>query len=96
MTKLASVQVTQPRMMTQLPIKLNETHTTTKIHGETIPTMILATSPQDLPSPSKFGKIHQHGTSQFNSYIGGTYLVITHEVPHPPKQEIGSCSHNPE
>ena len=76
-------------MATKLPMKHYETHTTTKIHGETIPTMILARSLQDLPSPSKFGKIHQCGTSQFNFYIGGTHLVITHEVPHPPKQEIG-------
>ena len=72
-------------MMSKLPIKQYKTHTPTKIHGETIPTMILARSPQDLPSPSKFGKIHQYGTSQFNFYIGGTHLVITHEVPHPPK-----------
>ena len=40
MTKLASVQVTQTSMMTKLPIKHYETHTTTKIHGETIRTMI--------------------------------------------------------
>ena len=72
-------------MMTKLPIKHYKTHTTTKRHGETIPTVILARSHQDQPSPSKFGKIHQCGTSQFEFYIGGTYLVITHEVPHPPK-----------
>ena len=64
--------------------------------------MILARSLQDLPSPGKFGKIHQCGTSQFNFYVGGTHLVITHEVKHPQKQEIGqfmsrtSCSHKPE
>ena len=40
MTKLASTQVTQTRVMTKLPIKHYEMHTTTKIHGETIPTMI--------------------------------------------------------
>ena len=71
-------------MSTNLPIKQYETHTTKKLHGETIPTMILARSLQDLPSPSKFGKIHQCGTSQFNMLV-----VLTHEVPHPPKQEIG-------
>ena len=87
--KLASIQVTQQHMMSKLPVKQNKTHTTTKIHGETIPTMILARFPQDLSIHSKFGKIHQCGTSQFNFYVGGTYLVITHEVPHPPKQEIG-------
>ena len=74
-------------MATKLPIKQYKTYTTLKLHGETIPTMILARSLQDLPSPSKFGKIHQCGTSLFNFYIGGTYLVIPHEVPHPPKQK---------
>ena len=67
-------------MATKLPIRHYKTHTTTKIHGETIPTVIVARSLQDQPSPSKFGK-----PSQFKFYIGGTYLVITHEVPHPPK-----------
>ena len=76
-------------MATKLPIKHYETHTTAKRHDETIPTVILARSHQEQPSPSKFGKIHQCGTSQFKFYIGGTYLVITHEVPHPPKREIG-------
>ena len=87
MTNRASTQETQPCMATKLPIKHYKTHTTTKIHGETIPTVILARSHQDQPSPSKFAKIHQCGTSQFKFYIGGTYLVITHEVPHPPKRE---------
>ena len=76
-------------MATKLPIKHYETHTTTKIHGETIPTMSLARFQQDLSIHTKFGRIHKCGTSQFNFYIGGTYLVITHDVPHPPKQEIG-------
>ena len=40
MTNPASAEVTQTSMMTKLPIKHYETHTTTKIHGETIPTMI--------------------------------------------------------
>ena len=40
MTKLVSTQVTQTSMMTKLPIKHYETHTTTTIYGETIPTMI--------------------------------------------------------
>ena len=73
MTNLASVQVTQRCTMTKLPIKQYQMHTTIKLHGETIPTMILARSLQDLPSSSKFGKIHQYGTSQFNFYIGGTH-----------------------
>ena len=76
-------------MAAELPINHYKTHTTTKIHGETIPTVILARSHQDQPSPSKFGKIHQCGTSQFNCYVHGTYLVIIREVPHPSKQEIG-------
>ena len=76
-------------MAAKLPIKHYETHTTTKIHDETILTVILARSHQEQPSPSKFGKIHVCGTSQFKFYIGGTYLVITHEVPHPPKRGIG-------
>ena len=54
-----------------------------------IPAVIWARSIQDQPSPRKFGKIQQCGTSQFKFYIGGTYLVITHEVPHPQKREIG-------
>ena len=39
MTKLVSMQVTQTCMMTKLPINHYEADTTTKIHGETIPTM---------------------------------------------------------
>ena len=73
MTNLASMQVTQSHTMTKLPIKQYKTHTTIKIHGETIPTMILARSLQDPPSSSKFGKTHQCGTSQFNFYVGGTH-----------------------
>ena len=65
-------------MATELPIKHYKTHTITKIHGETIPTIILVRSLQEQPSPSKFGKIHQCGTSQFMYYVGGTYLVIIH------------------
>ena len=53
MTNQASTRVTQPHMATKLPIKHYETHTTTKIHGETIPTVILARALQDQPSPSK-------------------------------------------
>ena len=45
------MQVTQPCMMTKLPIIQYKTHTTLRLHGETIPTMILARSLQDLPSP---------------------------------------------
>ena len=59
-------------MATKLPIKHYETHTRTKIHGETIPTVILTRSNQDQPR-----------TSQFKFYVGGTNMVITHEVPHP-------------
>ena len=40
-------------MVTKLPIKHYETHTTTKIHGETIPAVIWARSHLDQPSPSK-------------------------------------------
>ena len=72
-TNPASAHVTQPCTMTKLPIKQYQMHTTIKLHSETIPTMILARSLQDLPSPSKLGKIHQCGTSQFNFYIGGTH-----------------------
>ena len=59
-------------MMTKLPIKQYKKHTTIKLHGKTIHTMVLARSSQDHASPSKFGKIHQCGTTQFNFYIGGT------------------------
>ena len=60
-------------MMTKLPTKHYQMHTTLRLHGETIPTKILARSLQDLRGPSKFGKIHQCGTSQFNFYVGGTH-----------------------
>ena len=79
-------------MVAKLPIKHYKTHTTAKIYGETIPTVILPRSLQDQPSPSKFGKIHQCGTSQFKFYVGVTYLVITHEVPHPQSKKYGSLS----
>ena len=59
-------------MMTKLLIKQYETHTTIKLHGKNIDTMVLARSFQDHASPRKFGKIHQCGTTQFNFYIGGT------------------------
>ena len=48
MTNQAGAQVTQPCMVTKLPIKHYKTHITTKRHGETIPTMVLARFPQDL------------------------------------------------
>ena len=73
MTNKASTQVTQPFMATKLPIKHYETHTTTKLHGETIPTVILSRSLQDQPSPSIFGKIHQCGLLS-SSY---TLVVLT-------------------
>ena len=57
----------------KVPIKQYKTHTTIKLHGETIPTTILARSLQDVLSQGKFGKIHQCGTSQLNFYIGGTH-----------------------
>ena len=46
MTNLASSQATQAHMMTKLPTKQYKTHTTIKLHGETIPTMILERSLQ--------------------------------------------------
>ena len=69
MTNQARSQVTQPRMVTKQPIKHYKTHTATEIHDETIPTVILARSHQDQPSPSKFGTIDQCQTSQFKFYI---------------------------
>ena len=72
MTNPASPQATQMCMTTKLPNKQYETHTTKKLHGKTIHTMVLARSFQDHASPSKFSKIHQSGTIQFNFYIGGT------------------------
>ena len=73
MTNLASVQATQSLMTMKLPMKQYETHTTIKLHGDTILTMILARPFQDLPSQGKFGKIHQCGTSQLSFYVGGTH-----------------------
>ena len=72
MTNPASAQATPTHTMTELPIKQYETHTTIKLLGKTIHTMVLARSFQDHASPSKVGKIHQCGTTQFNFYIGGT------------------------
>ena len=59
-------------MMTKLPNKQYETHTAIKLHGKTAHTIVLARSFQDHVSPSKFGKIHQRRTTQFNFNIGGT------------------------
>ena len=55
------------------------------MHGETIPTMILARSLQDLTSPTNFVRFTNVGLPSSTS----TLPVLTHEVPHPPKQEIG-------
>ena len=65
--------------MTKLPIKQYKTHTTIKLHGETIPTMILARSLQDLPSPSNLVRFTNVGLP---SSIP-TLVVLAHEVPHP-------------
>ena len=62
-------------MATKLPIKHYKTHTTTKIHGETIPTVV--------------NLVRFNNMQLLSSHIGGNYLVITHEVADPPKQEIG-------
>ena len=59
-------------MMMKLPNKQNGTQTTIKLYVETIPMTILAGLLLDLASPSKFGKIHQCRTAQFNFYIDGT------------------------
>ena len=88
MTNRASTQATRTCTTMKLPIKQYKTHTTIKLQGETIPTMILARSLHDLPSQAKSGKIHQCRTSQFNFYVDGTHPCS----PHPPKQEIGSIS----
>ena len=58
--------------MTKLPNKQYETHTTIKLHGETVAMTILAGLLIDVASPSKFDKIHQCRTIQFKFYIGGT------------------------
>ena len=57
MTNWASKQIPLPSMVTELTIKHYETHTTTRIHGETMPTVILARSLQDQPSPSKLDRM---------------------------------------
>ena len=57
--------------MMKLPNKQYETHTTIKLHGETIHMTILPGLLLDLASPSKFGKIHQCRTAQFIFYIDG-------------------------
>ena len=42
MINLMSVQATQAHMITKLPNKHYETHTTIKLYGETVPMTILA------------------------------------------------------
>ena len=71
--------------MTKLPIKQYQEHTTLKIYGETNLNMILARSFQNLPSPREFGKFTNVGLPSSTS----TLVVLTHEVAHPPKQELG-------
>ena len=44
MTNPSSAQATQTWTMMELPIKQYKTHTTIKLHGETIPTMIMERS----------------------------------------------------
>ena len=72
MINLTSAQATQTHTMMKLPNKQYETHTTIKIHGETIPMTILAGLVLDLASASKLDKHHQSRTAQFKLYIGGT------------------------
>ena len=85
MINLTSAQATQTHMMTKLPNKHYKTHTTIKLHGETVPMTILAGLLLDLVSPSKFDKIHQCRTTQFKF---STLLVLTHVVLDPSKQGI--------
>ena len=59
-------------MMMKLPNKHYKTHTTIKLHGETVPMTILAGLLLDPASPSTFDKIHQCRTAQLKFYIGGT------------------------
>ena len=65
MINLMSTQATKMHTMTKLPNKQYETHTTIKLHGETVPMTILAGLLLDLASPSKFDKIHQCRTAWF-------------------------------
>ena len=66
------MQATQTCMITKLPNKHYGTHTTIKLHGETVPMTMLAGLLLDLVSPSKYNKTHQCRTPQFKFYIGGT------------------------
>ena len=72
MINLMSMQATLTCMMMKLPNKQYETHTTTKLQGETVTMTILAGLLLDVASPSKLDKIHQCRTTQFKFYIGGT------------------------
>ena len=67
-----SMQATRTCTMIKLPNKQYKTHTTIKLHMETIPLTILAGLLLDLASPSKFGKIHQCRTAQIIFYVDGT------------------------
>ena len=65
-------------MMTKLPNKQYETHTTLKLHGETVPTMVLARSlqvPANLVRPTNVGPLRSIST----------LMVLTHVVLHPSK-----------
>ena len=72
MINLTSAQVTQTHMMTKLPNKQYNTHTTIKLRGEAISMTILAGVLLDLASSTKFGNIHLCKTAQFIFYIDGT------------------------
>ena len=56
---LASMRATQPCTMMKLPIKQYKTHTNNKIHGETIPMLILTGLLLVHSSQGKFDWTHQ-------------------------------------
>ena len=66
------MQATQTCTMMKIPNKQYKTHTTIKLHQDTIAMTILAGLLLDLASPRTFDKIHQCRTTQFKFYIGGT------------------------
>ena len=76
-----STQATQTHTTTKLTNKQYETHTTIKLHGETIPMTILAGLLLDHASPSKLTRSINVGPPSSSS----TLVVLTHVALDPSK-----------
>ena len=80
MIDLTSTQAAQTRTMMKLPNKHYKTHTTIKLHGETVPMTIVA-GLLDLASPANLARSINVGLPSSFS----TSMVLTHVVLDPSK-----------